>query len=220
MEFDLFQPEACPAGHVFNIPGVKRRRREEALARFEVAASQQKPKLIGGRAQVRGGLLDCLGEIKILLALETVKHRGRLKGFLLDGVENIHSRHGGPPDKVVPEPEWPERARIQHVRVYKEPWHVSPNVTGAAVSTFSVGTEQDYAIGRTITGRSPCGPAGPETNLNRKEMAWHWRGFSMGLYVPLLEFNLGQKQNRYLVRQLCWVLTVEGLDTYLLRPRD
>ena len=143
MEFDLFQPEACPAGHVFNIPGVKRPRREEALARFEVAASQQKPKLIGGRAQVRGGLLDCLGEIKILLALETIKHGGRLEGFLLDGVENIHSRHGRPPDKVVPEPEWPERARIQHVRIYKEPWYVSPKVTGPAVSTFSAETEEN-----------------------------------------------------------------------------
>src|SRR6516225_11185125 len=95
MEFDLFQPEACPADHVFNIPQMKGSRREEALARFEVAATQKKAKLIGGRTQVRGGLLDCLGEIKILLALETIKHRGRLEGFLLDGVKNIHSRHGG-----------------------------------------------------------------------------------------------------------------------------
>src|SRR5215211_5300442 len=31
---------------------------------------------------------------------------------------------------------------------------------------------------------------------------------------------LSQRQNRYLVRQLCWVLTVEGLDTYILHPRD
>ena len=31
---------------------------------------------------------------------------------------------------------------------------------------------------------------------------------------------LSQKQNRYLARKLCWVLTVEGLDTYLLAPRD
>ncbi len=26
--------------------------------------------------------------------------------------------------------------------------------------------------------------------------------------------------NRYLARQLCWVLSIQGLDTYLLRPRD
>jgi hypothetical protein len=31
---------------------------------------------------------------------------------------------------------------------------------------------------------------------------------------------LAQRENRYLVRQMCWVLTVQGLDTYLLQPRD
>ena len=31
---------------------------------------------------------------------------------------------------------------------------------------------------------------------------------------------LAQRQSRYLVRQLCWVLTIEGLDTYILHPRD
>jgi hypothetical protein len=31
---------------------------------------------------------------------------------------------------------------------------------------------------------------------------------------------LSQRQNRYLVRQLCWVLSIEGLDTYILVPRD
>jgi hypothetical protein len=31
---------------------------------------------------------------------------------------------------------------------------------------------------------------------------------------------LAERQNRYLARQLCWVLRVEELDTYLLQPRD
>lgn len=31
---------------------------------------------------------------------------------------------------------------------------------------------------------------------------------------------LSDRQNRYLVRQLCWVLTIEGLETYILVPRD
>jgi hypothetical protein len=31
---------------------------------------------------------------------------------------------------------------------------------------------------------------------------------------------LSNKENRYLVRKLCWVLTIEGIDTYLLQPRD
>ena len=31
---------------------------------------------------------------------------------------------------------------------------------------------------------------------------------------------LAERENRYLLRQLCWVFTVEGLETYLLLPRD
>jgi hypothetical protein len=31
---------------------------------------------------------------------------------------------------------------------------------------------------------------------------------------------LSQRENRYLARQLCWVLSVQGIDTYLLQPRD
>jgi hypothetical protein len=31
---------------------------------------------------------------------------------------------------------------------------------------------------------------------------------------------LSQRENRYLARQLCWVMTIQGLDTYLLQPRD
>ena len=31
---------------------------------------------------------------------------------------------------------------------------------------------------------------------------------------------LSKRENRYLVRQLCWVLSIQGMDTYLLLPRD
>jgi PatG C-terminal len=31
---------------------------------------------------------------------------------------------------------------------------------------------------------------------------------------------LSRRENRYLSRQLCWVLTIQGLETYLLVPRD
>jgi hypothetical protein len=31
---------------------------------------------------------------------------------------------------------------------------------------------------------------------------------------------LSRPENRYLVRQMCWVLSIQGLDTYLLYPRD
>jgi hypothetical protein len=31
---------------------------------------------------------------------------------------------------------------------------------------------------------------------------------------------LGERANRYLARRLCWVLTIEGMETYILVPRD
>jgi hypothetical protein len=31
---------------------------------------------------------------------------------------------------------------------------------------------------------------------------------------------LSERENRYLVRQICFVLTIEGLETYILQPRD
>src|SRR5262249_54932337 len=31
---------------------------------------------------------------------------------------------------------------------------------------------------------------------------------------------LTQPQNRYLLRQLCWVFSIEGLETFILQPRD
>lgn len=35
-----------------------------------------------------------------------------------------------------------------------------------------------------------------------------------------LQGVLSERTNRYLARQLCWVFTVEGLETYILAPRD
>jgi PatG Domain len=31
---------------------------------------------------------------------------------------------------------------------------------------------------------------------------------------------LSKPENRYLARQMCWVLTIQGLETYILHPRD
>jgi hypothetical protein len=31
---------------------------------------------------------------------------------------------------------------------------------------------------------------------------------------------LSRRENRYLARQMCWILTIQGLETYILQPRD
>jgi hypothetical protein len=35
-----------------------------------------------------------------------------------------------------------------------------------------------------------------------------------------MRLTLEKPQNRYIVRKMCWVLTIEGIDTYILKPRD
>jgi hypothetical protein len=35
-----------------------------------------------------------------------------------------------------------------------------------------------------------------------------------------MQSSLAKRENRYLVRKMCWVLTIEGIDTYILQPRD
>lgn len=71
-----------------------------------------------------------------------------------------------------------------------------------------------YAIGR-IEPRFP--------NLSiEKEFAQATGRADTASKTDLQSFQtvLSQRENRYLVRQLCWVLTIQGMETYLLLPRD
>jgi PatG Domain len=80
---------------------------------------------------------------------------------------------------------------------------------GAATSPSYV-----YAIGRIE-------PRFPRPSIEKEFVQATGRAETAGLTDrQALQNVLSQRQNRYLTRQLCWVLTVEGLETYLLYPRD
>jgi hypothetical protein len=71
-----------------------------------------------------------------------------------------------------------------------------------------------YAIGR-IEARFP------QPSVEKEFLQATGRAETAGLTDrQALHKVLSQRHNRYLVRQLCWVLTIEGLDTYILTPRD
>lgn len=71
-----------------------------------------------------------------------------------------------------------------------------------------------YAIGR-IEVRFPT------LGLEKEFAQATGRGDTAGLTDrAALQATLTQRPNRYLARQLCYVFTVEGLETYILRPRD
>jgi hypothetical protein len=71
-----------------------------------------------------------------------------------------------------------------------------------------------YAVGRIE-------PRFPTLSVEKEFAQATGRAETVGLSDrQALHKVLSEGQNRYLVRQLCWVLTIESLDTYILTPRD
>jgi hypothetical protein len=71
-----------------------------------------------------------------------------------------------------------------------------------------------YAIGRIE-------PRFPSLSAEKEFAQATGRAETVGLTDrQALQAVPSQRQNRYLVRQLCWVMAIEGLDTYILQPRD
>jgi hypothetical protein len=76
------------------------------------------------------------------------------------------------------------------------------------------GSSYVYAIGR-VQVRFPS--LGVEKEFAQAIGKTETKGLSD---LQTMQSALSQKHNRYLARQMCWVLTVEGLETYILTPRD
>ena len=88
------------------------------------------------------------------------------------------------------------------------------SAAGACDTCGSMTASFVYALGRTE-------PRFPTLAVEKEFAQASGRAETAGLTDrQALHSVLSQRQNRYLLRQLCWVLTIEGLETYLLQPRD
>jgi hypothetical protein len=71
-----------------------------------------------------------------------------------------------------------------------------------------------YALGRIE-------PRFPRLSVEKEYAQATGRAETAGLTDrQALQAVLSQPENRYLARQLCYILTIEGLDTYILQPGD
>jgi hypothetical protein len=87
-------------------------------------------------------------------------------------------------------------------------------VAPSASSGVSPNPSYIYAIGRIE-------PRFPRPSLEKEFAQATGRAETAGLTDrQAAQKVLSQRQHRYLARQLCWVMTVEGLETYILVPRD
>lgn len=88
------------------------------------------------------------------------------------------------------------------------------NCPTCASGASSTPTSYVYALGR-VEARFP------RLSVEKEFAQATGRGDTAGLTDrQALHKVLSERHNRYLVRQLCWVLTIEGLETYILVPRD
>lgn len=85
---------------------------------------------------------------------------------------------------------------------------------GSAAGNSTATPSFIYSLGRIE-------PRFPRLAVEKEFVQATGRGDTAGLTDrQALHKVLSERQNRYLVRQLCWVLTIEGLETYILAPRD
>jgi hypothetical protein len=84
------------------------------------------------------------------------------------------------------------------------------NPDGGEMATYTY----VYALGRVET-------RFPSLALEKEFAQATGRAETAGLTDRQAQYAvLSERQNRYLVRQLCYVLMIEGLETYILQPRD
>jgi hypothetical protein len=84
----------------------------------------------------------------------------------------------------------------------------------AAANTQRATPNYIYAIGRIE-------PRFPRPSVEKEFAQATGRAETAGLTDrQAVQKVLSQRQNRYLARQLCWVMTIEGLETYIVIPRD
>jgi hypothetical protein len=85
---------------------------------------------------------------------------------------------------------------------------VLPPIPGTTTNSYI------YAIGRIE-------PRFPLPSVEKEFAQVTGRAETAGLTDrQAIQKVLSQRSNRYLVRQLCWVMTVEGFENYILFPRD
>jgi PatG Domain len=86
--------------------------------------------------------------------------------------------------------------------------HANPRGNNLTISAYV------YALGRIE-------PRFPRLSVEKEYAQATGRAQTAGLTDrQALQTVLSQPENRYLARQLCYVLTIEGIDTYILRSGD
>jgi hypothetical protein len=108
----------------------------------------------------------------------------------------------------------PSEGKEQSVNHPGDATPAQTTVPSPARPTGTTTSNYVYALGRVT-------PHFPSLAVEKEFAQATGRAETTGLTDrQALQSVLSQRSNRYLARHLCWVLAIEGMETYLLVPRD
>jgi hypothetical protein len=97
----------------------------------------------------------------------------------------------------------------------------NPNNAGSIMPAPLTSGEAAVATPAYVYAIGQIDPRFPTLSVEKEFAQATGRAETVGLSDRrALHAVLSRRENRYLARQLCWVLTIENLDTYILHPRD
>jgi hypothetical protein len=124
--------------------------------------------------------------------------------------EDVQAQDAGPPPEPAPAEEAATPGAVGGALVAPDP----DPLLFADEEVLDLDTPFVYALGRVE-------PRFPSLAVEKEFAQATGRVETAGLTDrQALQGLLSERSNRYLARMLCWVLTVEGLETYVLTPRE
>jgi hypothetical protein len=98
---------------------------------------------------------------------------------------------------------------------------VVPQICGTCQKSLENAIASEVSETTYIYAMGKIEPRFPSISIEKEFAQATGRGDAKGLTDrQTMHSIISKRENRYLARKICWVMTIEGLETYILKPRD
>jgi len=115
----------------------------------------------------------------------------------------------------------PTRAAVRTEPAGHAPPELAAPASSPTCACAAAGTSAGEANPRFVYAVGRIEPRFPSLSVEKEFAQAAGRADTSGLTDrEVIHAVLGAREHRYLVRHMCWVMTIEGMETYILVPRD
>ena len=98
---------------------------------------------------------------------------------------------------------------------------IVPQICGTCQKSLETAIGSEVSETTYIYAMGKIEPRFPSISIEKEFAQATGRGETKGLTDrQTMHSILSKRENHYLARKICWVMTIEGLETYILKPRD